>query len=392
MPPVLAGIPLYLARCRNPSGGRLENALNQAQNIYNKEENENMRSNTRRLASLLLAVALLFALSSTAFAAGEKPLVTMETVSSDPVFPGNQVTVAVKATAADVMTDGKLTFHYDSAVLKFVEARSGDAWREDGGLTYVVNSEQRNKVIIAFLDEYGCQAGEAFLLTFEVLKEQKTTVSLEQDGSYVSGVDSSLLSASMDLQVSCYASRFTDVDLKAYYHQGLDYVMGKGYMIGLSDTLFGPGMEANRAMIVTILYRMSGSPKVSGAMPFADVEKGRYYYDAVLWATQNGIAKGMTANTFAPTASATREQMVTFLARYAKFCGASTEVTEADGAFLQKFKDAKDVSKYAVDSMTWAIKFGVINGMSETTLVPQGMSNRAQLATIIMRFDTLPKN
>ncbi len=366
--------------------------LNQAQNIYNKEEIENMRSNTRRLASLLLAVALLLALSSTAFAAGEKPLVTMESVSSDAVFPGNQVTVAVKATAADWMTDGKLTFRYDSTVLKFVEARGGSAWREDGGLTYVVNSEQKDKVIIAFMDEYGCQAGEAFLLTFEVLKEEKTAVSLDPDNSYVSGVDSKLLSASMELQAGCYASRFTDVNLKAYYHQSLDYVMGKGYMIGISDTLFGPSMEANRAMIVTILYRMSGSPKVSGAMPFADVEKGRYYYDAVLWATQNGIAKGMTANTFVPTASATREQMVTFLARYAKFCGASTDVTEADGAFLQKFKDAKDVSKYAVDSMTWAIKFGIINGMSETTLAPQGMSNRAQLATIILRFDTLPKN
>ena len=156
-------------------------------------------------------------------------------------------------------------------------------------------------------------------------------------------------------------------------------------MTGMGNGLFAPDQKVTRGQLVTILYRMASSPEVTGEMPFTDVAEGQYYYSAVLWAAQNGIATGMGGGSFAPNAPLTREQMVTFLARYAKSLG----VDVSPSGSLTDFTDASQVSPYAADAMVWAIGSGLITGMGNNTLAPKGTATRAQAAQVIQRLCAL---
>ena len=184
---------------------------------------------------------------------------------------------------------------------------------------------------------------------------------------------------------TCPMAKFEDLLRNVWYHDGVHYCIEQGYMNGMSDTTFEPDTQLSRAMVVVLLYRIEGSPAVSGECPFQDVQPGIWYYDAVLWATQNGVANGMSATEFAPNVSVTREQTATFLYRYANKIG--RDVTSR--ADLSLFPDAEQISGYAVDALSWAVSVGMINGSQEngaTYLMPRGTTTRAQYATIIYRF------
>lgn len=346
-----------------------------------------MRNNVKRVFSLLLAAALVFSLSLTAFAAEETPLLTLS-CETGKVIQDSEVIVSVNAAAADVVADGKLVFTYDSAVLSFEGAQEGAAWPENADVSLQVNGAKLGTVIVAFAGAEAAAAGSVLNLYFTAVDEGQSTVSLSPEDSYITGAGGYTLEGEAQVEVWCPASQFIDVKLSAFYHKGIDYVVSQGYMIGISQELFAPDAVMNRGMLVTVLYRMADAPQVSGDMPFTDVAQGRYYYNAILWASQNGIAKGMTTELFAPNAAVTREQMVTFFARFARFKGISTDA-EGD---LMDFTDAGQVSPYAVKSMTWAVKTGLIQGMTETTLEPKGNSTRGQVATVIDRFATLILN
>lgn len=180
---------------------------------------------------------------------------------------------------------------------------------------------------------------------------------------------------------------FEDVSEEAWYSEAVDYVVTNGLMIGTSNTEFKPESKLTRAMLATTLYRMAGSPAVEEAAPFTDVEEDTWYTDAIAWGYANGIIKGMTEDTFAPNKELTREQMVTFLYRYAKVAG--IEIT----AFTDysKYEDAGCVSGYAAVAMSWAIAENIVEGVSATTLAPQGTATRAQVAAVIMRLALLSK-
>ena len=171
---------------------------------------------------------------------------------------------------------------------------------------------------------------------------------------------------------------FTDVQESSWFYDAVAYVYGNGLMNGMTDTAFAPGVTMTRGMLVTILYRMAGSPAVSGAAGFGDVPAGAYYADAAAWAAANGIVTGYDADTFAPDAPITREQLAAILYRCA---GAS-----GDNAALDGFTDAASVSGYASGAMAWAVDAGLITGMGDGTLAPQGSATRAQTAVILMRF------
>lgn len=144
-------------------------------------------------------------------------------------------------------------------------------------------------------------------------------------------------------------------------------------------------MTTTRGMIVTILYRLEGSPDLSNenlGYPYADVDANAYYADAVYWARQNGIVSGMSAEQFAPNNAITREQMAAILYRYAQFKGYDVSA-KAD---LSVYTDAAQVSTYATDAMAWANGAQLITGTSQATLTPAGNATRAQVATILMRF------
>ena len=195
-------------------------------------------------------------------------------------------------------------------------------------------------------------------------------------------IDDELTQAPCD-GTECPSEQFGDVEIPSWYHDGVDFVVGNGYMNGTSNTTFAPAATVNRAMVVTVLYRMAGSPAVTGTSAFADVVPGSFYEDAVIWGYENGIVNGKTADTFAPSDAVTREQLVTFLYRFAKSQGIDVD-SRLDS--LAAFTDAGTLSAYAVPAMKWAVANGLINGLDQTHLAPMGQSNRAQLAVMLMRL------
>ena len=182
--------------------------------------------------------------------------------------------------------------------------------------------------------------------------------------------------------LDCASENFVDVSADAWFHEAVDYVVSRGIMNGLDNTHFGPAATANRAQVVTVLYRMAGSPAVQGELPFVDVQDGDWYHDAVLWAVENGITNGVDDTHFAPGAAINRGQLVTFLYRFAKPEG------EIDAAVLDRFPDGASLPAFCHDSFAWAIENGLVDGM-EGMLNANGTANRAQLATILMRFDSM---
>ncbi len=207
-------------------------------------------------------------------------------------------------------------------------------------------------------------------------------------GNIVCQICGTILEMGTVIPANCPASAFTDLDVNQCYHPYVDYVIKAGLMNGVSQTSFAPNANVTRGQVVTILYRLSGETVSPTAYnPFADVAENTWYYDAVVWAYGAGIAQGMNKGVFAPNAPVTREQMVTFLARYAQY----TEKT-VTGGDLSGYTDAGQVSDYAEQAMAWAVENGIIQGMTETTLVPRGTATRAQLAAIILRFALLKEN
>ena len=130
-----------------------------------------------------------------------------------------------------------------------------------------------------------------------------------------------------------------------------------------------------------MLYRLEGSPETNLYDPFDDVVKGSWYQKAVAWAYQSGVVKGMSPTSFEPDSNISREQMVTMLYRYANRVAATKT-----SAPLSQFVDASSVSDWALPAMQWAVGVEVINGMSPTTLEPQGLTTRAQIARILQQF------
>ena len=175
---------------------------------------------------------------------------------------------------------------------------------------------------------------------------------------------------------------FVDVPSGSWYEDAVWYVYENGLMAGTSDTTFAPDITTSRGMIVTILYRLEGTPAVSGASGFTDVADGQYYADAVAWAAANNIVGGYGNGLFGPDDTITREQMAAILYRYAQYKG--YDVTAS--ADLSGYSDVAQVSSYALAALQWANAEGLVNGTSDTTLTPGGSATRAQVAVILMRF------
>ena len=175
---------------------------------------------------------------------------------------------------------------------------------------------------------------------------------------------------------------FDDVKPGNWFYNDVVYVYEKGIMDGVDNRVFSPNTTLNRAMFVTMLYRVAGEPAVSKTADFSDVPGDTWFSDAVAWASSQGIVDGYDDDLFGPYNSLTREQLATILYRYAKWSGRSTYApTDA----LAGFADAAEVSAYALDAMRWAVYTGLMQG-SENGLEPQSSASRAQVAAIIHRF------
>ena len=171
------------------------------------------------------------------------------------------------------------------------------------------------------------------------------------------------------------ALSFTDVSAKAYYFDAVAWAVKNKITSGQSDTLFAPDASCTRAQMVTFLWRANGSPAPKATeMPFTDVSKDAYYYDAVLWVSENGITTGTGETTFSPNQVISRAEAVTFLWR-----AAGKPIAEGS-----LFADVES-TKYYAEAVRWAVTSGITNGMSDSTFAPNDICTRAHIVTFLYR-------
>ncbi|OLR67922.1 hypothetical protein BIV19_10190 [Intestinimonas butyriciproducens] len=229
--------------------------------------------------------------------------------------------------------------------------------REGRDQTFTITPDKGYAVAKVLIDSKNVGAVKSY--TFENVKKSHTieVVFMKAGGNPQTGV-------------------FVDVATGSYYEDAVDWAVENGITQGTDDTHFSPDGICTRAQAVTFLWRAAGSPAAkSSAMPFTDVKSGSYYYDAVLWAVENGITKGTSATTFSPDQNCSRAQIVTFLWRSEKSPAAGT---------VNPFTDVKSDAYYA-DAVLWAVKEDVTKGTTATTFSPDDNCTRAQIVTFIYR-------
>ena len=178
-----------------------------------------------------------------------------------------------------------------------------------------------------------------------------------------------------------YSSDFSDVNLRKWFYNEVNTALENGWFKGLTATKFGPDDGMTRAMLVQVLYRMSGSKAASTAQ-FTDVADGKWYAEAIAWASENGIVNGFTDGRFQPDTLITRQQLAAILYRYDTYRGH----TPQGSAVLDGYADAASVESWAAEAMSWANGNGLVTGVTPTTLVPNGTATRAQVAVILSRY------
>ena len=174
---------------------------------------------------------------------------------------------------------------------------------------------------------------------------------------------------------------FNDVPSDAWYYEAVNWAQSEGLMDGVAEGTFDPGGTVTRAMVVTILYRLSGEPDMPESdwgYAYADVDSSAWYAVPVYWARLNGVADGVSDTQFNPTGSITREQLVTMLWRYSGSPQSGTALS---------FADADSVSSWAADAVAWASAAGIVSGRDGNVFDPSGSATRAECAAILMRYD-----
>lgn len=178
---------------------------------------------------------------------------------------------------------------------------------------------------------------------------------------------------------------FVDVYRSDWYYDAVQYAVKAGLFNGTSTYTFSPNDTMTRAMMVTVLYRLAGAPETEAENPFEDVPDDAYYHDPVVWAYELGVVNGVSETLFSPGSEITREQMAAMLNRYTK----TTGVDMGESAALSGFPDEAETSDWAVEPLGWAVGVGLINGIHRADgdyLAPGGNATRAQVATILMRY------
>lgn len=181
--------------------------------------------------------------------------------------------------------------------------------------------------------------------------------------------------------VSPWANPFIDVSEGDWFYKSVRYCHENNLVRGTTENTYSPEQPTSRAMIVSILWRLEGSPE-TGTAVFADVPADQYYADAVAWAASKGIISGYDAEHFAPDEPISREQLASILYRYAAYHDWDTTITTT----LDSFADANAISAYAEDALSWATSHRIISGMDDNLLTPHGEATRAQVAAILMNL------
>jgi len=180
----------------------------------------------------------------------------------------------------------------------------------------------------------------------------------------------------------CHAARFSDVDLSAWYHRPVCYVLDKGMMAGYNANTFGPHDPLSRAMVAQIFYNMEGQPKGEFEDKFPDVAEGMWYHDAITWAFEHGVVSGYGDGLYRPDKDVTREELVQIFCNYAKAKGWA----DAEHADLSAFEDDHHVADWHEAAMKWGVGAGLLGGKGGNLLDPRGDAVRAEAAQMLMNF------
>lgn len=338
-------------------------------------------------------------------------------------LPANFVPAQIKHTSADGSVEyflrepkrGAKVFTYDKAnncaILKitkfstfevsgtqtYVEPSSGGPGSSGGSIsastTYNVNVNAATNGAVA-ADKKTASKGTTVTVTASpskgyvvdavkvVDKDGKDVAVTVKDGKYVFTMPGSAVTVTGSFKAETpapVALPFTDVKSGNWFYDAVKYAYAQGLMTGTSATTFAPNGTMNRAMIVTVLYRLEKSPAVTGASKFTDVPAGQWYSDAVAWAAANKIVNGYDETTFGPMNAVTREQMAAILFRYEQVKGLENVTLEEN---LNRFPDQNKISAYAIPALQWAVGQKIINGNADGTLDPTGTATRAQVAQI----------
>ena len=189
-------------------------------------------------------------------------------------------------------------------------------------------------------------------------------------------------------KAAVWANPFADISDTAWYYGSVKKVYKAGLFSGTSAKAFGPGTSMTRAMFVSVINRLAGGKTATvSTKSFSDVSDSAWYGKSVAWAVENGIVSGTGSSTFSPDQPVSREQIAVFLYRYAVSAGYDKNISAS--ASLKTFSDSGNVSEWASDALTWAVDKGLINGMGDSSLDPNGKATRAQVASMIERFAEL---
>ena len=177
---------------------------------------------------------------------------------------------------------------------------------------------------------------------------------------------------------------FKDVKENDWFYEAVSYAVENGLMSGMSEDIFAPNTPLTREMLAVVLYNVEGQPEGTEANTFTDVKGDMWYTDAILWANENGIVAGYDNGAYGVGDLITREQFAAILYRYAQFKGYDVSIG-ADTNILS-YADAFAISEYAYPAMQWACGAGIMGGMDDGTLMPQGKATRAEAAAMLMNF------
>lgn len=318
---------------------------------------------------------------------------SIDTSSSSFVFDKDKNIVAGSNTTVNVTgTESSYTYNFT-----YTHPSSGGPGSSGGSIsaptTYAVNVNAATNGAVA-ADKKTASKGTTVTVTASpskgyvvdavkvVDKDGKDVAVTEKDGKYVFTMPASAVTVTGSFKAETpapVALPFTDVKSGNWFYDAVKYAYAQGLMTGTSATTFAPNGTMNRAMIVTVLYRLEKSPAVTGASKFTDVPAGQWYSDAVAWAAANKIVNGYDETTFGPMNAVTREQMAAILFRYEQVKGLENVTLEEN---LNRFPDQNKISAYAIPALQWAVGQKIINGNADGTLDPTGTATRAQVAQI----------
>jgi hypothetical protein len=324
-------------------------------------------------------------------------------INSYDVTPG-EAAPEVSAPAKDA--DDTNTYSFDKWVA--LDGSSVDLTNITASVSVKATYKSTERIFVSFYEENG----ETLIKTVEVKSgeaapevsapakdaDDTNTYSFDKwvalDGS---SVDLTNVTASVSVKAT-YAAKaiptYTDVSDSKWYSEAVKFVSKNGIMDGLGDGTFSPNTTTNRAMFMTVLYRVQGKPDVTALddVNFPDYDAKRYYADAAKWAVANGIVKGTDQGNLEPTRTITREELVTMLYRFAENVYSvdgetkGIDVSVDDSVTLDKFTDVANIHNYAKDAVKWAVANGYVNGYTDGTFLPRNSATRAEMAKIITAF------